>query len=159
MYVRMIWTHIAANIYKQMCAFINLHTVGPTRPKHYHVDCGIVEDWNTTEAKKKQHEYKNEGLSNWNNSRASWTAEGEKKLGEKNGGAGSSNSSRKTKLKNTGKKKWFYAACDSSDDDDSDNEDIDMQEVISCLRSYKQFPKNIPLKDMVEILSILWDEE
>jgi len=40
-----------------------------------------------------------------------------------------------------------------------DLEEFDIQQVMQALRAYKKFPTNIPLNSMVELLTILWEEE
>jgi hypothetical protein len=37
--------------------------------------------------------------------------------------------------------------------------DFDAEQVIGCLRNYQAFPQPIPLSTMVEILTVLWDDE
>lgn len=42
---------------------------------------------------------------------------------------------------------------------ESDLDDIDVQKVLDCLKYQTQFPKNVQLSSMVEILTVLWEDD
>ena len=48
-----------------------------------------------------------------------------------------------------------------SDDEDEGDElgALDIPTTMACLRAYRQFPQNIPLKLMVELFLVLWEDE
>lgn len=47
----------------------------------------------------------------------------------------------------------------SAQDDEDTIHDIDVEHVMVCLHQYKPFPAHVPLNSMIEILSVLWEEE
>ncbi len=38
-------------------------------------------------------------------------------------------------------------------------DDFDEEEIIYCIRKYKRFPSAVPLGAMIEILTVLWEDE
>ncbi|GAB5363066.1 hypothetical protein AAMO2058_000851700 [Amorphochlora amoebiformis] len=48
---------------------------------------------------------------------------------------------------------------DDEIDDLMNDEELDAEHVIYCLRRYVKFPDPIPLKTIVSLLNILWDDE
>uniref|UniRef100_A0A6V3L405 Uncharacterized protein n=1 Tax=Lotharella globosa TaxID=91324 RepID=A0A6V3L405_9EUKA len=89
------------------------------------------------EEKSDKGKFVNHGLERWRKVRAEWT-------------------------KNSQADESQVPDIDDMDDDIDDlmnDEELDAEHVIYCLRQYLQFPDPIPLKTIVNLLNILWDDE
>jgi len=69
---------------------------------------------------------------------------------------------------NAGEANWqrlrahWNRASDPTQQDPVDEDNIhrvDVEHVMVCLHQYKPFPAHVPLTSMIEILSVLWEEE
>mmetsp|Transcript_25625 Transcript_25625/g.45503 ORF Transcript_25625/g.45503 Transcript_25625/m.45503 type:complete len:98 (+) Transcript_25625:130-423(+) len=85
----------------------------------------------------KSEKFVNHGLERWKKVRAEWT-------------------------KNSSIDEASMPDIDDLDDDIDDlmnDEELDAEHVIYCLRQYIRFPDPIALKTIVNLLNILWDDE
>jgi hypothetical protein len=61
---------------------------------------------------------------------------------------------KKTNYRNRG-----FLDSDDSDSSDDDSLDVDVKDVMSCLRDGQRFKEAVPLSAMIEILSVLWEDD
>ena len=49
---------------------------------------------------------------------------------------------------------------DEDDDEDSDEESgLNLQNVMDCLKTYRSFERPIKLRTMIDIVTVLWEDE
>ena len=48
---------------------------------------------------------------------------------------------------------------DDNDDDSNDDSSLNLQHVMECLKTYRQFERPIKLRTMIDIVTVLWEDE
>mmetsp|Transcript_33642 Transcript_33642/g.46919 ORF Transcript_33642/g.46919 Transcript_33642/m.46919 type:complete len:115 (+) Transcript_33642:82-426(+) len=91
------------------------------------------------EEKRQEKEFVNHGRERWHRMRAEWTKNSEVDM--------------------TTEETQDFNDMDDAIDDLMNDEELDAEHVIYCLRQYIRFPDPISLKTIVNLLNILWDDE